>query len=281
LRRWLDTFITTSFVNGKLPVASRSMDRGALKRRIVARYSTRVHMTCILAATCLVAMISSAAMLHAGLHDMRWRYAIVVTLSYLTFLCGVWVWLRLAGFERSQPESKGSRVLDGLDALPSGSGSSGGGGFGGGGLGRVGSGIGRGGGAFDGGGASASFAESGGKAPAIAVGDFGLGEIGGDDMGAIILIIVLALAIFLASGYLVWMAPEILTEAAFGAVLAGGLAKRAKQQTAAGWVAGVVKKTWWPFAIVLILAMVFAFYSKAHHPEAKTFREAIHSAIAS
>ena len=77
------------------------MDRERLKRRIVARYSTRVHMTCILAATSLVGMISSAAMLHVGLHDMRWRYAIVVTLAYLTFLFGVWVWLRLAGFERS------------------------------------------------------------------------------------------------------------------------------------------------------------------------------------
>jgi hypothetical protein len=142
-------------------------------------------------------------------------------------------------------------------------------------------GIGRGGGAFDGGGASASFAEGGGKAPAVAVGDFSLGEIAGDDIGAIILLIVLALAIFVASGYLVWMAPEILTEAAFGAVLAGGLAKKAKQQSATGWVAGVVKKTWWPFAIVFLLAMVFAFYAKAHHPEAKTFREAIRSAVSS
>jgi hypothetical protein len=111
------------------------------------------------------------------------------------------------------------------------------------------------------------------------VGDFGLGEIAGDDLGAIILIIVLALAIFLASGYLVWMAPEILTEAAFGAVLAGGLARKAKQQSTTGWVAGVARKTWWPFAIVLVLAMVFAFYAKSHHPEARTFREAIHSAI--
>ena len=250
------------------------MDREGLKRRIVARYSTRVHMTCILAATCLVAMISSWSLLHAGMHDMRWRYPVVVTLAYLTFLCGVWVWLRLAGFERSN-ESKGSSVLDAID-LPGGSGSS----SGGGGLGRIGGGgIGRGGGAFDGGGASASFAESGGKTPAIAVGDFSLGEIAGDDLGAIILIIVLALAIFLASGYLVWMAPEILTEAAFGALLAGGLAKRAKQQTTAGWVAGVVRKTWWPFAIVLVLALVFASYAKSHHPQARTFREAVQQAV--
>jgi hypothetical protein len=62
-------------------------------------------------------------------------------------------------------------------------------------------------------------------------------------------------------------------------VLAGGLARKAKEQSTAGWVAGVVKKTWWPFAIVFILAMVFAFYAKAHHPGAKTFRETIRSAV--
>jgi len=50
------------------------------------------------------------------------------------------------------------------------------------------------------------------------------------------------------------MAPDILTEAAFGAVLAGSLARKAKQQSTAGWVAGVIKKTWWPFTIVLVLA---------------------------
>jgi hypothetical protein len=279
------------------------MNRESLKRRIVARYSTRIHMSMILAATCLVAMISSWAMLHAGLHDMRWRYPVVVSLAYLTFLCGVWVWLHLAGFERSS--KKGSPGLDVLDAasnLPSGGGS--GGSLGGGGLGRVGGAIGRGGGAFDGGGASASFAESGGGMQAVAlnptgpamaqsagVGDgggseigkavSGLGDLGGDDIGAIILLILLAAAIFLASGYLIWMAPDILSEAAFGAVLAGGLVRKSKQQSAAGWVAGVVRKTWWPFAIVLVLAMVFAFYSKAHYPEANTFRETLRAVIAS
>jgi len=57
-------------------------------------------------------------------------------------------------------------------------------------------------------------------------------------------------------------------------------ARKAKQQSTAGWVAGVIKKTWWPFTIVLVLAMVFAFYAKSHHPEAKTFREVTRAAIA-
>jgi hypothetical protein len=267
--------------------------RERLKLLIQRKYDTRFHMSLILSATCLVAMISSWAMLHGGVHDMRIRYPIVVTLAYLTFLGGVWVWLRMAGFERSSGGS--SSLLDGVD-LPSG-GSSGGGG--GGSLGRIG-GVGRGGGTFDGGGASASFAEGGAPSPAIAInppmvaetGDVaaddgggiakafsGAGDLGGDDLGVVILLLLLALAIFLASGYLVWMAPDILTEAAFGAALAGSLAKRSRQQSEVGWVAGVVRKTWWPFAIVLVLALAFAFYAKAHHPEARTFKEVLRTAV--
>jgi hypothetical protein len=275
------------------------MDRESLKKWIVARYSTRLHMSLILGATCLVAMISSAAMLHAGLHDMRLRYPCVVTLAYLTFLCGVWVWLRLTGLERpSKDSSKASSLDDVLDVVTSGRGGSGRSG-GGGGLGRIGSGIGKGGGTFDGGGASASFADGGSRASLLAVnpagsnsnatlpidgkgltrGLGGLPDLGGDDLGAVVLLLVLGLAIFLASGFLVWMGPDILTEAAFGAALAGSLAKRSRDQSDAGWVAGVVKKTWWPFASVLVLALVFASYAHSHHPGAKTFREAIHGAV--
>ncbi len=95
----------------------------------------------------------------------------------------------------------------------------------------------------------------------------------------IVLGLLLALAIFASSGYLIWTAPDILTEAAFGAMLAGGLARPARNEGAAGWLAGVVKKTWWPFALVLVVALAFASYSANHYPQAKTFREAVASAI--
>ncbi len=274
------------------PAPARGWSRERLKGYLVKRYDLRFHMSLILASTCMAGMLASALLLHAGVHDMRWRYPVVVTLAYLTFLCGVWVWLRFAGFAR--PSRTGSSLLDGADVPISG------GGGGGGGIGRIGGGLGRGGGTFDGGGASTSWAQ-GARAPLVAVSPdtsvaadapsgsgeglsktfSGLGDIGGgDDLGAIVLVIVLALAIFLATGYLVWMGPEILTEAAFGATLAGGLARNTRDPSAAGWTAGVVKKTWWPFAIVLVLALVFASYAAEHHPGAKTFREALHATIA-
>jgi hypothetical protein len=42
---------------------------------------------------------------------------------------------------------------------------------------------------------------------------------------------------------------------------------------------GVVKKTWWPFAIVFVAAMAFAIYAAIHYPAAKTFGEALAAAV--
>src|SRR5258706_13484501 len=139
------------------PLPARGWSRERLKGYLVKRYDTRFHMSLIRGSTCLVAMLVSHCLMQAGVHDMRARYPIVVSLAYLTFLFGVWVWLRATGLIR--PAGSGSSLLDGADiSLPRG-----GGGGGGGGLGRIGSGVGRGGGTFDGGGASASWAESGGR----------------------------------------------------------------------------------------------------------------------
>jgi hypothetical protein len=127
---------------------------------------------------------------------------------------------------------------------------------------------------------SSAGGSSSGKGSGL--GDLGdLGDLGGDDLGLIILAIALVAAILLSSGYIVWIAPEIFSEAAFGAVLAGGLAHSSREHHAGGWVAGVVKKTWWPFAIVLVMAIVFAWYSAVHHPAAHTFREALSQAVSS
>jgi hypothetical protein len=106
-------------------------------------------------------------------------------------------------------------------------------------------------------------------------------DIDGEGLILVVLAIALVAAIVVASGYLVWAAPDILSEAAFGAVLAGGLARRAKNEDAMGWVTGVVKKTWWPFAIVLGLTVVFAGYAGTHYPQAKTFKQAFEAATTS
>ncbi len=267
-----------------------------LKGFLVKRFYTRFHMSLILMSCGLMGMLSSWALLHAGVQSMLVRYPIVICVAYLTFLTGVWAWLRYVGVERGEGGQRSS-MDGGLDLgnlVPSGRGGSGG------------LGVPRGGGgSFDGGGASASWAQAEGAGAAnlqtgafAAVSEPGPGaasgggtsgsgssspfsgidfDLGGDGEGLVLVILAIALiaAIFAASGYLIWFAPDILGEAAFGAVLAGGLTRRSRNQDALGWVSGVVKKTWWPFALVLVLATGFAYWAGKHYPGAHTFREAL------
>ena len=264
------------------------------KAALQRRYSPRVHMSCILAASGLTAMLASTFLLGFGVHSMVVRYPIAITLAYATFLVGVWTWLRVMGFVDNNGTRKSS--VDGSSILDINTGGSSSGGSGGGSLGRGGSVFGGRGGGFDGGGASASFGE--GRAPLMATNlqanassGSGLKSAGGkaagslldglDGDGVVLLVLAIALvaAVFLTSGYLIWCAPDVLTEAAFGAMLTGTLARRTKQQTALGWIGGVLKKTWWPFAVVLVAASLFAGFAHNKYPEASTFRQAIAAAF--
>jgi hypothetical protein len=247
-------------------------------------------MSLILAASGFSAMVTSSMLLGIGVHSMLARYPIAIAISYGVFLVGVWTWLRVLGFVGNDGKrtGKGSNLISDID-LPSG----GGGGGGSVSLPRGSASLPRGGGGlFDGGGASGSFAES--RAPLVAANLTGsdangstvsstAGKAAGsvfdglDGDGLVLLLLALALvaAIFVTSGYLIWCAPDVLTEAAFGAMLTGTLARPTRNETPDGWMGGVVKKTWWPFAIVMVVAVVFAGYAANHFPEASTFRQAI------
>jgi hypothetical protein len=204
---------------------------------------------------------------------------------------------------RKEKSGKGS-WLDGFGSS-SGSSGSGGGGSGGGGGGSV---MRGGGGSFDGGGASSSFASTRGPFLAAAVpqananaaeqassssgssssgsssrsssgSSFGLDGIDGDGIVLLLLAIALIGTVIIASGYLIWCAPDVLSEAAFGASLSGVLVRPTANHAAEGWVGGVLKKTWWPFALVLVMATAFAGWSQAHYPGAATFKQAIAMAV--
>lgn len=277
-----------------LPAArTRKWTREAFKAALIRRYSPRVHMSLILSACGLGAMLASWSLLHLGVLSMLVRYPVAVTFAYGVFLLGVWTWLHLMGLADEANARKAKSSGSGIDIdIPSG-GSGGGGGGGGGG----GSGLGNltrgGGGSFDGGGASAGWAGStssfmaaglqqdAAAAPAHASSSVGhaaggfLDGLDGDGVMLLLLAIALVGTIFIASGFLIWSAPDVLTEAAFGAALTGTLSRPSAAHADSGWVAGVVRKTWWPFAIVLVMATVFAGYAHAHFPGASTFRMAI------
>lgn len=258
------------------------LTREKVKRYLVQRFYTRFHMSLILASSGLAAMLGNWVLLHAADVTQMWiRYPVAVALSYLTFLAGVWLWLQYVGLGEERSES----LVDGLDvpdlsgggggcggSLPDAFGQGGGGQFGGGGAS----------GTWSGGGSpSSALVESGGSSgSSFKLGDGGgFGDLDGDGLVLLLLALALAAAILLSSGYVIWFAPDILSEAAFGAALAGGLARTAKRQDGEGWVAGVVRKTWWPFAIVLVLAQSVAVYAAVNYPGASTLRQAISMAF--
>src|SRR5215468_7146845 len=102
--------------------------RERVKAFVQRRYSTRWHMSLILSSCMLMAMVSSASMLHLGVHSMLARYPIAVGVSYLTFLFGVWLWLRLTGALKPR-RNDADLNLDGADLtdlpLPRGGGNAG------------------------------------------------------------------------------------------------------------------------------------------------------------
>ena len=259
--------------------------RHRIKHYLVQRFYTRFHMSLILMGAGLAAMVSNWALLHSGVTKMWMRYPVAVTCSYLTFLAGVWLWSQYVEFRKDNANRNSSN--DGADIsdlwVPSGN--------------STGSSVEMpsivrgGGGSFDGGGAAGEWAEvapvqalASGPSPSAsppsssgfkdAFSGFGdLGDLDGEAAIVILLALLLIASIFIVSGYILWFAPDILSEAIFGATLAGSVARAAKREDNQGWVTGVIKKTWWPFAIVFFFAMVFALYAGSHYPAAKTLRE--------
>ncbi len=124
-----------------------------------------------------------------------------------------------------------------------------------------------------GGGDSIVFDDVGGK-----VGDV-VGDIGGGDgdgcliaFGLMIVVALLALAIG-GAFFITSMGPEILIDAAFSALLAGGLIKSGKDVSDPDWIGSLIKATWLPFGIVLVVAWIFAVVAGALMPQAQTFNE--------
>ena len=274
----------------KVAITPGEAARERVKRYLVQRFYTRFHMSLILMSSGFAAMLSNWVLLQAGLNAMWVRYPIAITLAYFTFLAGVWLWLQYIRI--TQGETNRQSFIDGtdlpnVDLLPGGGGGS-----------LNAEGVVGGGGSFDGGGASGEWVEanpvqafaSNGPSPSAdgggvfsdvgkSFGDFV--DLDGEAIVLIVLALLLIFSVLLLSGYVIWFAPDILGEAIFGATLAGSLAGAAKRQDSDGWVMGVVKKTWWPFAIVLVVAMTFSIYAATHYPTANTFGSVLRVAAAS
>lgn len=266
------------------PAAAASAE--ALRQTLAARHAVRLHVALILAACFAVGLGITKLLLIAGVHAMWLRYAVALAAAYGAFLLGVRAWLSYAGFDYPVlPARRRSLARDAADAL--------GGDFpvGGGGAGRGGDVpvFRGGGGATGGGGASARFGAvgagggSGDAGPAVALpggGGRGGGTSGGGvDLGdggwVLLLLIALAAALFGAIVWIVYAAPTILADAAFAAMLSAGLVRPARHIASGGWVASVVGRTWFAFAVVFVLAMAFAVVAQRQFPDAHTLADVL------
>ncbi len=60
------------------------------------------------------------------------------------------------------------------------------------------------------------------------------------------------------------------------ALLAGYITGAAKKAEGAGWLTGVVKATWIPFLVVLLMTSVLAYAVHHHCPHAPKLMDALH-----
>lgn len=257
------------------------------KSKVLHGYFVRFHMSLILTAVIASGVLTSKLMLMAGVLLLPLRYALAVLFSYLVFLGMVrlWIWYVMA-----RPDW-GSLDFGNWGGSVS---SSGGGGGGGG----IGSGAGKavefGGGDSGGGGASAMWVENPvpGQMPAVvpepgtsmaSSGSSGSGfhlpdlnlDLGDDGWWIVLLLAVVVIVIICAGGYLIYVAPDILPEAAWQVALAHGINRASKNMDPKSWALGVMRASVIPMAIVLIAAVALGWYAHSVCPHAVKLAEAM------
>ncbi len=254
-----------------------------LKERLFLHF----HMSLILIGTGLTGLLASKLLLIAHVDNIIVRYPLAVIVSYLAFFSFVKLWLSYmasSGVHRSHGVGDAvADTIDGVSNLPSGGGTPDHGFSGGGG------------GHFGGGGAHGSFdahVDVGVHdvvADTVSHASHGIGDAIGDtaghavsgladaEEGACVLVILgIALAVVFGAGlYLVYDAPFILSEAAFDFILAASLIRSARRLDNPDWKGSVLRTTWIPFALVLMVSFCGAYILHANHPEAHKLSEII------
>jgi hypothetical protein len=215
------------------------LTKGRLREWLEDRFFLRIHMTLILAGTFLAGVVTTRVLMLMGVNVLALRYAIAICIAYLMFLVLVKLWLMYVGSGGHAPFDAGDAVDLALGDAPNvgplrASGRSGGG--------------------------SSSW-------------DLDLGG----DVGDIVFIFVLVLVVLLVGGiaiYFIYTAPALLSEAAFEAVLAASIARRAKRAEGSGWIGAVWRATVLPFIAVLALSVLLGWLAQHRCPDALRLRDA-------
>lgn len=276
--------------------------REALERSLAGRFWLRFHASVMIAGTFATGFLANAAMLALPVPSVWLRWPLAVLAGYGAFFVLVRLWLAYVGikplFGRARNLDERERGGGWSVDLPIGSGGSGSGGgsFGGGGGGSGGAGASA---AFDsprGAPALASFGSSGGPGGGATTdarpaggwlgsgggkGDGLLSGLGdGDGFLVVVLgLIVLAIVAALVGGavHLVWIAPDLLSDAAFGAMLSAGVVPGLHRANEPDWNGHVFRATLPVIAGVMAVVLLAAWALTHYFPGAQTLGEALRS----
>ena len=259
--------------------------REALRRTLGGRFRLRFHASVIVSGTFATGFLANALMLQWPVHSVWLRWPLAVLAGYAAFFLLVRLWLGHVGirpFGRTAPgvEARGTRRSGGWIAdLPVG-------GRGGGGAPT----FGGAGGGSGGGGASGAFGSALPQAPpqsaASGLSDTGtsvggafadLDPGGGDGCLVVVLAaIVVALVAALVGGaiHLVWIAPDLLTDAAFAALLSAGALPGLRRASEPDWNGRVFRATLPVLAVVMAVILAAAWAFTHWFPGLRTLGEA-------
>ena len=242
------------------------------KEMIIKKFSVRMHMFVILTAVITFGLVFSKILLLSGITDILIRYTAVIISSYIFFFIAIRIWLFYILPSFRKKETSLSSSSPDMDVLPlpditagegAGSGASipsgGGGMFSGGGAG----------GDWKGGtvlvvnnvSADTSPASVAGVSTSGSSGDsFSLGDLDVDSAGALVIFLICIVIAAMLGGavYVIYQAPVILSEAAFNAMLSGGMLRASKNMRGEDWTGSVFKATWIPFTIIAVITIASA-----------------------
>ncbi len=191
----------------------------------------------LLSMTMAAGLVASKLLLMAGVTSIPVRYPLSVVIAYLIFLglMRMWVGYVLLNFPPLRPSGSGWDLAD--DSLD-----------------------------------VTDIVASGGVSnfPSLDL-DIDVGE----GIWILVALAALVLVIFFAGGYLVYVAPDILPDIAFNALLAGCLSGAVKRAESRGWVRSVLCSTWIPLTIVLAMTIGLAVAIHRHCPGAVKLANAL------
>ncbi len=277
--------------------------REALERSLAGRFWLRFHASVMVSGTFATGFLANAAMLALPVNSVWLRWPLAVLAGYGAFFALVRLWLAYVGIKplfgpaRALEERRDDRDGGWWVDLPTGRGGGGGSGsFGGGGGGSGGAGASA---AFDaprGSPGFASLGSPGNPATSAATGAksaggwFGAGggkgsgffSDPGDGDGFLVVVIgliVLAIVAALVGGavHLIWIAPDLLSDAAFGAMLSAGVVPGLHRANEPDWNGRVFRATLPVFAIVMAVVLLAAWALTHTFPGARTLGEAFRS----